>query len=274
MKIRNSMFITAISAALAGTPVMAATSITSGFAGPGLDAGLTSTYSGGNTLTLSGTAAFTGGGAGDDRSYVGTVGSDYATSTSNWTATIEVQNSGFTGAQLFFGLGTGTTVNPYTNDPYGTPQGSTNAQPAALIMLYDQSNARSLTTIRKQSNQGYWSGEVGINDATFDTIVGTSGGVAAAAFYRYTMSYNSLAQTLTFDVDQISAFGGTVTSSGGANAAVMSLAGMGYDSTNGKIIFGGNNNTFDNLNVNVVPEPSAALLGGLGMLCLLRRRRA
>lgn len=32
--------------------------------------------------------------------------------------------------------------------------------------------------------------------------------------------------------------------------------------------------TVDNFNVTVVPEPSAALLGGLGLLALLRRRRA
>lgn len=30
----------------------------------------------------------------------------------------------------------------------------------------------------------------------------------------------------------------------------------------------------DNLSVSIVPEPGAALLGGLGMLCLLRRRRS
>lgn len=31
---------------------------------------------------------------------------------------------------------------------------------------------------------------------------------------------------------------------------------------------------FDNVTIDVIPEPSAALLGGLGMLALLRRRRA
>jgi hypothetical protein len=30
---------------------------------------------------------------------------------------------------------------------------------------------------------------------------------------------------------------------------------------------------FDNVRLVAVPEPSAALLGGLGMLCILRRRR-
>jgi hypothetical protein len=281
MKIRTPIFITAISAALAGAPVMAATSISSGFAGPALDAGLTQTHAEpSTTLTLSGTAAFTGGANNNYRSYVGTVGSDYAVSTNNWTATIEVRNSGFVGAQLYFGLGTGTSID--NNDPiYGTPQGSTESQPATFMFMYDptfeDSNTapliRSVGTVRKQSNQGYWAGETNYSDAQFDTRVGTTGGVASGAFYRYSMAYDYLSQTLTFDVDQISGFGGTVTSSAAGNFGVLSLTGMGYDSSNGKIFFGGNNNTFDNLSVTVVPEPSAALLGGLGMLCLLRRRR-
>jgi len=271
MKIRTTIFLTAISAALAGNPVMAATLFSTGFDGPALDTNLTSTFTAaGTTLTVAGTAAFTGGATGDHRSYVATVGTNYATSTNNWTATIEVQTAGLAGAQLYFGLGTGTTHGTGP-DAYCTPQGATANEAAAFIYMYAPGEARSLTTIRKQSNQGYWSGEVGISDATFDTIVGTTGGVASNAFYRYTMAFDATANTLTFDVDQISAFGGTVTSSGGANAAVMSLTGMGFDSTNSKIMFGGNSNTFDNLSV--IPEPSTALLGGLGLLALLRRRR-
>ena len=38
-------------------------------------------------------------------------------------------------------------------------------------------------------------------------------------------------------------------------------------------IMGNNGQTFDNLSITSIPEPSAALLGGLGMLALLRRRR-
>ena len=42
-----------------------------------------------------------------------------------------------------------------------------------------------------------------------------------------------------------------------------------YNYSNG--LYGGG--SFDNLSVALIPEPSAALLGGLGMLALLRRRR-
>lgn len=281
MKLKHTQLaaLTAISATLAGTPVMAATSFSTGFTGATLDAGLSQTHNEpGTTLTLGGTAAFTGVDAEiNRRSYVGTVGSDYGTSTNNWIARIEVQNSGFSGAQLFFGLGTGTTVD--FDDPiYGTPQGTTSTEPVSFIMMYDPSynngGDRSVGTVRKQSSEGYWAGEVNLTDAQFDTVVGTTGGPAAAAFYRYSMAYDYLAQTLTFDVDQISAFGGSVTSSAAGNVRVVDLNLMGYNETNGKIFFGGNNSTFDNLSVTVIPEPSAALLGALGMLALLRRRRA
>jgi len=265
MNSRKSIVFTVISVALTATPAMAATSFSSGFAGPALDTGLATTYAGTGSLAVGGTAVFTG------NYWAGTTASDYATSTNNWTATIEV--SGSADWSRFFGLGTGTTAGvgaPY----YETPQGVT-GQPAAYMMAFSQANGdgRSLQTQRTLSPETYWGGEVNHNDAAFDAAVGTSGGISDSAFYRYSMAYDYAAQTLTFDVDQISGFGGTVTSSGAGNVRVVSLTGMGYDGTNGKIFFGGNASTFDNLNITVVPEPSAALLGGLGMLCLLRRRR-
>lgn len=46
-------------------------------------------------------------------------------------------------------------------------------------------------------------------------------------------------------------------------------------SDNMKIVFSADQTgtLIDNIQVSTIPEPSAALLGGLGMLCLLRRRR-
>ena len=101
-------------------------------------------------------------------------------------------------------------------------------------MMYDPSFVadsidRSVGTVRTRSDQAYFTGELNKTDAEFDMIVGTDGGVAADAFYRYSMAYDYAAQTLTFDVDQISAFGGTVTSSAAGNVRVMSLTGMGYE---------------------------------------------
>jgi hypothetical protein len=254
--------------ALATSAANAATSLSATFDGPALDAGLATTYSGSGSLTVGGTAVTTG------HTYVGTTASDYAVSTTNWTATIEVQGSG----NRYFGLGTGVSTGQ--GDPgWGTPQGLA-GQAAAYTMLYSESfvdggngQIRSVQTQRKLSSAGYWTGETNYSDIDFDTIVGTTGGISDSAFYRYTMAYDYAAQTLTFDVVQISAFGGAVTSSGAGNFGVMSLGGMGYTASTGKIFFGGEG-TFDNLNVNVIPEPSGALLGGLGLIALMRRRRA
>lgn len=47
-----------------------------------------------------------------------------------------------------------------------------------------------------------------------------------------------------------------------------------HNSTPGTVVFvAGNNATYSNNTVNFVPEPSAALLGALGVVGLLRRRR-
>lgn len=46
-----------------------------------------------------------------------------------------------------------------------------------------------------------------------------------------------------------------------------------YNSTSGLLDSGGNNLISGNGSITVIPEPSAALLGGFGMLLLLRRRR-
>jgi hypothetical protein len=253
--------------ALATSAANAATSLSATFTGA-LDSGLAQTYSGSGSLTVGGVTAVTTG-----HTYVGTTASDYAVSTDNWTATIEVQGSG----NRYFGLGTGVSTGQ--GDPgWGTPQGLA-GQAAAYTMLYSESfvdggngQIRSVQTQRKLSSAGYWTGETNYSDNDFDTIVGTTDGISDSAFYRYTMAYDYAAQTLTFDVVQISAFGGTVTSSGAGNFGVMSLDGMGYTASTGKIFFGGEG-TFDNLSVTVVPEPSTALLGGLGLLALLRRRR-
>lgn len=53
--------------------------------------------------------------------------------------------------------------------------------------------------------------------------------------------------------------------------AQQSVAFMTFSAMNNTGEFGGGN--FDNFSVTLIPEPSAALLGGLGLLALLRRKR-
>jgi hypothetical protein len=81
----------------------------------------------------------------------------------------------------------------------------------------------------------------------------------------------------------VGATGASVDVSGAALLTVTNANLAGVDGIRiGGSTFGANvNQSFDNLvigttmgDVDAIPEPSAALLGGLGMLCLLRRRRA
>ena len=84
-----------------------------------------------------------------------------------------------------------------------------------------------------------------------------------------------------FDLSASITDGSTYTSSGSATGVAPNINGFTFDSA--AFLVGGStsgswNNVdaaYSNIDVTVVPEPSAAaLLGGLGMLALLRRRRA
>jgi PEP-CTERM motif len=60
-----------------------------------------------------------------------------------------------------------------------------------------------------------------------------------------------------------------------ASTFVLNGLDNGFTASNSKLFLGGGNGLiFDNIVVNAIPEPSSVLLGGLGMLGLLRRRRA
>jgi hypothetical protein len=72
------------------------------------------------------------------------------------------------------------------------------------------------------------------------------------------------------------AAGTTVTFTGIIDGNTIATDTFTWDASNDmKIIFTGieNGSTMDNIVVSTIPEPSAALLGGLGLLALLRRRR-
>ncbi len=240
----------------------AATMFSSNFNSGTLDSTLTRTYINGGTLTLNSTTAVFNAG----RNFVGTVGADYATSLTNWTASIEVQHTNFSSNNLFFGLGTGTA----SSTSFHEPQGATAGEAANYISMQNVANSRSLVTISKAASGAYFSGQQDFSDAQFNTLLGTTGGVQNGGFYRYYLDFDQALNSLTFSMSTLTAFGGTA----GPKTAfrTVSLTGDGYNSTNGRIFFGGEgNSTFDNLSI--VPEPSSALLGGLGVLVLLRRRR-
>ena len=116
-----------------------------------------------------------------------------------------------------------------------------------------------------------------VNGAT--GLLSGGGGIGSAG----TWSTNDLVTiTLTDTAGTGSAFNGNgskaTISIGATNYGTFTLA----QQTNAYLTFSAYNygldqfgiGRFDNLNVTLVPEPGASLLGGLGMLALLRRRRS
>ena len=107
-------------------------------------------------------------------------------------------------------------------------------------------------------------------------------GAAGSAFVRQTNNTGTLAQTLA---GRITSNGGT-TSFFSLDGTMVTTGGVVYDGTNlaaintalANTVSGGRFFQIEEVSgiqtMYIVPEPSAALLGGLGLLALLRRRRA
>jgi hypothetical protein len=140
-----------------------------------------------------------------------------------------------------------------------------------------------------------------VNGATFGYMKQTTGEVIAAG-KTYTMTVAVGARlTGNFDADEIllrlgygadnflipiadNTFGGTANLTAGEfkdfSVSFTALEGETYIGQNLAVLMGigllGTNTAaveFDNVRLTAIPEPSAALLGGLGLLALLRRRR-
>ncbi|TAE91389.1 MAG: PEP-CTERM sorting domain-containing protein [Verrucomicrobia bacterium] len=106
-----------------------------------------------------------------------------------------------------------------------------------------------------------------------------SGGPAARGMNTFTFQYSDDEGQNYYSVGTLSATQGNggfqlidlgTTLTGVTNVRFSSITNFGADGTGNSNIVGMNEVRF----VNAVPEPSAALLGGLGVLALLRRRRA
>jgi hypothetical protein len=92
-------------------------------------------------------------------------------------------------------------------------------------------------------------------------------------------------QLITFVLSDATGSGSAFSDSNGANdivkmfvngALTNTFTGLNLDATDQFISFHANQTVanIDNLSITAIPEPAAALLGSLGMLALLRRRRA
>lgn len=114
----------------------------------------------------------------------------------------------------------------------------------------------------KQGNSGT-ANVYSYNEGTLTTVTKSQAGAASAGDlvlnWTGTLSDDTTATTYTSNFEQL--FSGPITVAGGNGFSLTLTA------ETGKFPF------MDAVVLDVVPEPSAALLGGLGLLALLRRRR-
>lgn len=205
---------------------------------------------GSTPFTLGGAAAFGASG------FVGTNDGDYFT-TSFYAEISVTSTSGGTG---YFGLGRGpSTPEPSENDNFGNPA----AGLVALIRHYRTGPQNNVTVTTNDQNNGGLT--LGNGFEEISNIAGVGPGVGT---YLLAMSFGVGTKMLQFNLDGLPYGPGRIDL--GA-----------YDFGNeGRIFFGGDGFTFDNLNVQpftsqvLVPAGMVLLIGALGGLGFVRSRRA
>jgi hypothetical protein len=194
------------------------------------------------TATTTGSFTITSGAS--NRIYLGTNDTDYSSTDFTFRADVTSPNFGNDWAIIFMGMGSST---PGGQPVYGEPVTGSN-----IMMALQGSNQ----TFRGRSN--------GV-----DSVLGGSLGLSNTT-HGIKMDWNATTQIATFGFD----FENDGNYSGASDKSfTINGSANGFTSTNSQLFLGGGNGLiFDN--ISIVPEPSAALLGALGVLCLVRRRRA
>ncbi len=171
------------------------------------------------------------------RIYLGTIAADYNTTNFVFEADVTV-SSNSPWSIAFIGMG-----SPNATGGFGEPSGTVNIGMA----------------LRSDGNRLESRDNGGIATAVSTTV--------SLATHGISMSWNATTSLATFGFD--SGNDGSYESSFTVNGAD-----NGFTASNSQLFIGGGNGLiFDNLTVTIIPEPSAPLLGGLGVLLLLRRRR-
>jgi MYXO-CTERM domain-containing protein len=241
-----------------------------------------------NTSTL-GDADFNGSRLASDQA--GTVGNQtYTTVITGWDGAFQ---SGNGGAWLMHARGDfgGTNMSGSVNYDFAAAANAQAAGNQALSISFNMTVAE-------------WNGDGGADWTSFTVGGGTSpfvndGNVGFSSLFRDnggTQQFSNGAglasapsfadgQLITFVLSDATGSGSAFSASNGANDIVKmyvggsltnTFTGLNLDATDQNITFNAKNNVthIDNLSVSAIPEPGAAtLLGGLGMLALLRRRR-
>lgn len=191
------------------------------------------------------TGAFTITSGDGARIYLGTNDSDYSLFDFTFEADVSVPATTSSWAIAFFGMGNASTAAGISEP--------TNGPGISMLLRNDNDNLENL-------------------DNGFVSTSKVNSGIVAATFRTHgvRMEWNATTQlaTFLFDLGNDGTYDAPLTFSvDGSN--------NGFTGTNSQLFLGGGNGlSFDNISVvSAVPEPSAALLGGLGVLGLLRRRR-
>ncbi len=268
MKLRKNMLASLAVLALGATPALAVTTVfeeTFDYPDGNLDGqGTWTAYSSAGTRPVqvsSGAAIVDHGGTGED--IVGTFAlqtSGVISATFDFSVSsdydIGTYLSAFTGNLT--SVTTASQFDYFAGFKYGT-ESSTNSYFSTLALVYPSDGTEGDFRIRISSDRFYSDATIATANLLFDTV------------YQVTLTYD-------FDTGYATATIGSETiTSGDATSLTQNAENAGIDG----VFFRQDDNswdetiTVDNLVVTTsVPEPSATLLGALGSLALLRRRRS
>lgn len=200
------------------------------------------------------TGAFTITSGDNNRVYLGTNDTDYALQDFTFEADVTVPNTSTPWSIAFLGMG-----NSNGGNPFGEPTGNPTTPNLVMVLRNEEQVSGSFGNLQSRFNGGG------------GPIAFTSLGLTAGSTYGMRMEWVASSQTATYFYDatnngSYSDPADRTYSAGAANAL--------FTNSNSRLFLGGGNGlVFDNIVVSTIPEPTAALLGGLGVLALLRRRR-